>query len=212
VPLDLTPLLSVHDAVRRDLVRLSQVLGGTAPLPPDRAGALRAHWHLVVGVLAAHERAENDELWPALRAAVPAADHAVVDAALAQNAAIEAVLDDAQRLVDDASSVAGRGPRDELAAAVERVAVLVDHHFALEEDRLVPLVERFLPEDDWTAFVEAWRADPGPGGGATVLPFLLEHAHPARTRAVLADLPDEDRAAYAGEWRPAHQTRAAILW
>ena len=62
------------------------------------------------------------------------------------------------------------------------------------------------------AFVSAWRRDLGPGGGPAVLPFLVEGARPGRVASLLAALDEGQRAAYAGEWRPAHDLRAALLW
>jgi hypothetical protein len=209
--LDLTPVLAVHDAVRRDLVRLVQVLGGTAPVTAGRAAALRDHWVLLAGVLAAHEHAEDTVLWPALVEAAPAAER-VVAAAVAQHAGLDDAMATAGRLLDELVDPATPADREEVAAAVERAAVLADHHFGLEEDRLLPLVDRALPTRAWEAFVSAWRRDVGPGGGAAVLPFLVEGARPDRVASLLAALDEGQRAAYAGEWRPAHDTRVALLW
>jgi len=210
--LDLTPVLAVHDAVRRDLVRLVQVLGGTAPVQPDRGAALRDHWRLLTGVLSAHERVEDTVLWPALLEVGPADAAGTVSAALAQHAGLDEAIAAAGRLLDDPASTASQRGRDDVAAALEKAAVLADHHFGLEEDRLLPLVEEWLPTPEWEAYVSAWRRDVGPGGGAVVLPFLVEGARPDRVASLLAALDDGQRVAYTVEWRPAHDTRVALLW
>ena len=70
--------------------------------------------------------------------------------------------------------------------ALERLAVLVDRHFALEEDRLLPLLTR-LPADTWSAFAQGWLgelADCATGTGTdAVVPFLLEATHPTHQRS-----------------------------
>jgi hypothetical protein len=212
VRLDLTPQLAVHDAVRRDLVRLTQVLGGTGAVDADRGRALRDHWVLVLGVLSAHERAEETALWPALRDVLNSDDCGRVEAALAQHHQLDTAAADAARLFADPRQLIARATRDELAGAVERLAVLADHHFALEEDRLLPLADQQLAVACWSAFVAEWRAAPGPGGVEAVLPFLLEGAPPDRAGSLLSTFGRGDQASYAGSWRPAHLSRTSALW
>jgi Hemerythrin HHE cation binding domain len=209
---DFGPMYAVHDAVRRDLARLVSLTGGTAPLRAGRAGALRAHWSQLTGVVLAHERVEDDVLWPALRRAVPAEESGPIDLAVAQHeplfGALEAVRHELE--VEDAFTVPDA--RERLASACQRAAVLADHHFGLEETRLLPLVSSWLDPAGWAAFVAAWRRDPGPGGAAEVLPFVLDGAHAARAAALVATLDEDDRHAYEWQWRPAYKERVASLW
>ncbi len=209
---DFGAMFAVHDAVRRDLARTVSLTGGTSPVRPPRAQALRERWTLLAGVVSAHERAEDEVLWPRLRAVVPAEESGALDVADEQQEGLFAALAVTSERFAVADAFTDRSRREELAQAAERAAVLADHHFGLEERRLLPLVAQWLDPSDWSAFVSAWAADPGPGGPVAVLPFLLDGAHPDRAESVLSGLDDHQRAAYAQEWRPAYKASTADLW
>ena len=209
---DFGAMFAVHDAVRRDLARTVSLTGGTSPVRPERADALRARWDLLHGVVAAHERTEDQVLWPRLRVVVPTDEVAALDLAEDQHDSLFAALADTTRYLAVAEALTDRGLREQLATAAERAAVLADHHFGLEERRLLPLVAAWMNPDDWASFVTAWASDPGPGGTEQVLPFLLDGAHPDRAASVLGSLDGQQRAAYADHWRPAYREGTAVLW
>jgi hypothetical protein len=216
VPAQPTPdfgaMFAVHDAVRRDLGRAVSLTGGTAPLPAARTAALRGRWELLCGVVAAHEQAEDDVLWPRLRAVLPTDEVGPLDVAAEQHEALTAALAEATRWLSEPDALADRAGRERVTGALQHVAVRADHHFGLEERRLLPLVATWLEPADWWAFVDEWSAAPGPGGLEHVLPFLLDGAHPGRAAAVLDGLDPEQRAAYADQWRPAYKAATAVLW
>lgn len=209
---DFSVLYAVHDAVRRDLVRLTEVAGGTSPVRGSRVDGLRSHWALLSGVLGAHERAEDTLLWPALARSAPEGERAAVETALGQHDELAGALAAVTEAFASPEPFGAPVERGRLAGAVRRTAVLADHHFALEERRLIPLLRSWMDPAGWAAFVGGWRADSGPGGVAQVVPFVLEGAHPQRAAGVLAVLDDADRAAYEHTWRPAHRARVSALW
>jgi len=209
---DFGAMFAVHDAVRRDLARAVSLAGGTGPVPAARATALRARWSLLCGVVAAHEEAEDAVLWPRLRSVLPAEEVGPLDVATEQHEALTAALAEATRWLSDPDAFASRAGRERVSGRLEHVAVRADHHFGLEERRLLPLVAARLDPADWTAFVTAWSAAPGPGGLEHVLPFLLDGAHPDRAASVLGGLEPEQRAAYTEHWRPSYRAITADLW
>jgi hypothetical protein len=205
-------MFAVHDAVRRDLARTVSLTGGTALVAPVRAEALRSRWDLLAGVVAAHEQAEDEVLWPKLRAVLPVEEHGPLDVADEQQEGLFRALAVTTERFAVADAFTDRARREELATAAEHAAVLADHHFGLEERRLLPLVVQWLDLSDWKAFVAAWAAHPGPGGPERVLPFLLDGAHPDRAASLLAGLDEAGRAACAAQWRPAYKAGTADLW
>jgi Hemerythrin HHE cation binding domain len=216
VPAQPTPdfgaMFAVHDAVRRDLGRAVSLTGGTSPVSAGRAVALRSRWALLCGVVAAHEQAEDTVLWPRLRAVLPAAEAGPLDVAADQHEALDSAMAEATRWLTDPGAFADRAGRERVTGALQHMAVRADHHFGLEERRLLPLVATWLDPADWWEFVRAWSAAPGPGGLEHVLPFLLDGSHPDRAASVLDGLDPEQRTAYSERWRPAYKAATADLW
>ena len=92
--LDMSMMFAMHDALRRELAQVGRVASRRDDNP---ATLLRAAlgWELFKKFLTIHHQAEDDALWPPLRAA--AADHpdrvAVEDALEAEHAVIEPLLE-----------------------------------------------------------------------------------------------------------------------
>src|SRR6266498_5094852 len=91
--LDMSMMFVMHDALRRELVRVSRI----GQLPDDYpAGPLRAAlgWDLFKKFLLVHHQSEDDALWPALRGRVAQQPGrvALADALEAEHARIEPLL------------------------------------------------------------------------------------------------------------------------
>jgi|GEM_PF-2368700 len=209
---DFTVMLAVHDAVRRDLIRLVSLVGGTAPISDTRASALARQWDLIVGRVREHERIEDEVLWPAVRVAVPADEQDPLDRMVAAHQQLTAVLQAASDRLAAGDLAHGRGARARLADSIEAAAVLADAQFAFEERVVLPLLDRFLPGQDWADFVAASHAPTGPLADPVVLPWLLEGSRPQRVATVLALLGPENRRAYEQDWKPAYRVRVAQVW
>jgi hypothetical protein len=209
---DFSLMLAVHDAVRRDLIRLVTLLGGTAPIGVVQSAAVGRQWDLIVDRVVDHERIEDEVLWPAARRAVPAAEHGPLDRMVEQHDLLTTVLEIPSALFA-AGAVVGGGPtRAALSDAIERAAVLADAQFAYEERNVLPLLDAYLPAADWAAFVAAQHAPAGPLRDPVVLPWLLEGSRPERVSTLLGLLGDDHRVTYEQDWKPAHRRRTAEVW
>ena len=66
---DMSLMLAMHDALRRELAQLARIAG----LPDDHPGGLlhaALAWDLLKEFLTARDKSEDDALWPPLRAAM----------------------------------------------------------------------------------------------------------------------------------------------
>lgn len=218
MPRDFQLMYAVHDAVRRDLVRIVGVLGGSRPVDAVRAAAVAERWDHLAGVILRHHADEDSRLWPAAREVLDDTGRELLDRLEAQHAAVTAAVEEtsaqfAALLAGVAGGAApGRAQRDATADSAERVLRLLDAHFAAEEDRLLPALAGRLDDGGWDGYGSIVRAAAGSGGTAAVLPWLLDDAPPARVSEVLDRLPDHVRASYAAEWRPAYRERVAAAW
>jgi len=209
---DFALMLAVHDAVRRDLIRFVTLLGGTAPVGLERAAALGSQWELVVDRVGEHERIEDAVLWPAAREVVPVGDQEPLDRASRQHAQLTVVLQVVSARFATGAVARGGVHRADLADAIEGAAVMADAHFAFEERNVLPLLEAWLPAEQWERFVSALRDPAGPLRDPVALPWLLEGSRPDRVATVLGLLGPEHQVAYEQAWKPAHRARVDQLW
>jgi hypothetical protein len=209
---DFSLMLAVHDAVRRDLVRFVTLLGGNAPVGVERAAALSGQWDLLVGRVLEHERIEDELLWPAARAAVPASEQEPLDRMARHHDQLTSVLEVASALFAAGAVVQGGAARQALADAIERAAVLADAQFGYEERKVLVLLDARLPAADWAAFVASAHDPAGPLLDPVALPWLLDGSRPERASLLLGLVGDEARDAYESQWKPAHRSRLAEAW
>jgi hypothetical protein len=64
---DLTMMLVMHDAFRRDLTQLARAASRYRTHDPARHAAIRAGWELFSTALHFHHAGEDADLWPRMR-------------------------------------------------------------------------------------------------------------------------------------------------
>jgi hypothetical protein len=175
--LDFTMMYVFHDALRRDLGRLTRYDGGGRPLG----------WHLFTTFLHIHHTAEDDLLWPA----VPS-DDPVLTAMAAEHATLDPLL--------TAVDTALRTNTDHLPATAQLTEGLTAH-LRHEEEVALPLLDAHLDEGSWATFGAAHRERAGEDL-PSYLPWLLDEQ--PRADAVLAALPEEFQTRYLRTWQPAY--------
>jgi hypothetical protein len=181
--LDFTMMYVFHDALRRDLGRLTSFKGGERPLG----------WDLFTRFLHIHHTAEDELLWPA----VPV-DDPVLTAMAAEHATLDPLL--------DAVDTALRTNTDHRAAA-ERLAEGLTAHLRHEEEDALPLLDRHLAPEALARFGGAHRERAG-DDFPRYLPWLLDEQ--PREARILDGLPEQFRTAYLEKWRPEYAGLA--LW
>jgi hemerythrin-like domain-containing protein len=196
---DMSMMYAMHDALRRDLDRIARI---TARPEDDPKHVLRAAvgWEMFKSYLEVHHTAEDDLLWPPMRAAL--ADDpdglALLDAMEAEHAAIDPLL-----AAIDTSLADRESGRQRLGELTDGLAVALRDHLGHEEVDGLPLIDATLTPEQWGAF--------GVGSGQRIagdvhryLPWTLDGATPDVTTAVLGMLPPPVQQAYRDEWQPAH--------
>jgi iron-sulfur cluster repair protein YtfE (RIC family) len=191
---DFTFMYAAHDAFHRDLRRLAGAVEADRTAEP----AVRTGWATFKSQLHVHHTAEDDLLWPALRAKVTQpGDVAVLDAMQAEHARIDPLL---ARV--DASLAASDG-----AGLVQNTGVLagaLTAHMEHEEDQALPLVEAHLGPAGWAAVRKAAGKSQGLRGGAELFPWMLDGAPAGTSKRVLGMLPPPARLLYRAVWRPGY--------
>ena len=185
--LDMTMMFAFHDALRRDLKQVAQM------------EARSSGWDLFETLLHMHHTAEDDVLWPMVRAAVAgrADDEALLDDMAAEHAALGPLLETTNAALDRNESAPEA--RADLAARLEE-------HLAHEEDAALPLIDAHLTEEQWMTFGQAATERIGPNM-PQFLPWVLDGADTERTMAVLGRLPEPAQQTYRDEWQPAYAAK-----
>jgi hemerythrin-like domain-containing protein/uncharacterized protein YndB with AHSA1/START domain len=145
-PADTSTMRIVHTALRRDLAHAQTAL--TEPPYPDRAqrAALSAHLRWLLGFLHRHHEAEDDYLYPMVRAANPGAATLLNEMAADHNA-IQTAMAAAERAAERYAQSADA--REELAAELGTLSGVLLPHLRREEDDLMPVVSASITEQQW---------------------------------------------------------------
>jgi hemerythrin-like domain-containing protein len=197
--LDMTMMYAMHDAVRRDLERITRITERTDD-DPRRLLAAAVGWQLFTSYLVVHHTAEDTHVWPVMRRALADRpdDLALLDAMEAEHGVIDPLLADIEVALADRAAGAER-----LAERVDTLRGLLGGHLAHEERDALELIDATLTDAQWAVFGQ----DHGRRVGADrvrYLPWILDGASPDRTAAVLTGLPAPLRDAYRNDWQPAY--------
>ena len=210
-PADTRMMGIVHNALRRDLGRLRQVLTNGQPDAGQRA-ALGAHAVWLMDFLHEHHGGEDDGLYPMVLAKNPQARE-LLDVMDADHKRVIPAMDTFRDAVkrwaasgDDADRVETHGALDEL------VAVLYPH-LEREENEMMPVVAASITQRDWHRWDQAHNIKP------KKLPrlaeegnWLLDDLDPERRKIVEAEVPLIPRYIVLYGFGPGYRKRAARRW
>jgi iron-sulfur cluster repair protein YtfE (RIC family) len=199
--IDFTMMYVTHDALRRDLGRLTTAAAaGKARTPPVRAG-----WENFKTQLHIHHTVEDDDLWPRLYEAV--ANQPVELALLQEMEAEHAVLDPLLSAVDEVLTSRTEEPLD---GRLQDLAAALDAHLKHEEDSALPLIQSVLSAEDWRGFARSMARAQGVKGAAVYVPWIVDGATTAERRRFFSVLPAPVRVINRLVWEPRYRYRG--LW
>jgi hypothetical protein len=212
--LDMSLMLAIHDALRRDLARVGKIATAAGDDPARQLRAVLG-WELFKKFLVVHHQAEDDVLWPALREAVAANPDqvALADALEQEHAVIEPLLTAIDTVAIDTVAIdtAGADPghgHERFADIVDELASKLTAHLAHEEADGLALIDASLTPQQWQHFaaVHGQRLLPD---AALYMPWLLSDTPPGSLEQVLVKFPPEFATAYREQWAPAYAARDA---
>lgn len=196
---DMTMMLAIHDALRRDLVSIAKA-ATLAGDDPKRLHATNFGWGLFKQFLTLHHTSEDDFLWPRMRELVVGSteDLELLDAMEAEHGRITPLFDAMEAAFLDAEH-----GHDRLADIADELATVVGDHLAHEERDTLPLIGRVISPEDWLRFGDEQRNRVGADAASRYLPWLLDGASPTNAQAVLAFIPPHLKELYRTSWLPA---------
>lgn len=208
---DLTIMLAAHDAFRRDLVSLARAARGSARSGQEHRRSVAAGWEMFKDQLHLHHTAEDELIWPALRARLdrhPDAlsvldemeqEHGLIDPLLA---AVDSAFAAQSGLAEPAGMLAGRVGGDQLADATDALVTTLTAHLVHEEKDGLPLIGEALTAAEWRGVGFKIARRNGLSAGGQMFSWMLDGAEPDQLRAMLGQLPPPVRLLYKTMWKP----------
>jgi hypothetical protein len=197
--LDMTMMYAMHDALRRELVRIARITA-RADDDPRHILSAAAGWEMFKTYLRVHHTAEDVAVWPAMQRVLADRpdDLVLLDAMEAEHAAIDPLLE----AIDAALADRDAGP-ERLGGLVDGLVTGLTGHLTHEETQALPLIDATLTEQEWQRF-GAQHGNRIGAGASRYLPWLLDGASAERTAMILGRMPEPVRIAYRDEWRAAY--------
>lgn len=194
---DMTMMLVIHDALRRDLESLARAAAVTGD-DPARLHVTHFGWELFKRFLTIHHTTEDNVLWPRMRELVADSpdDLALLDAMEQEHSRIDPLL----KAIDGVLGDPDRDPK-QLGDLVDALATEVREHLSHEERDTLPLIGRVISPEEWTRFGDESRNRVGMEAAPRYLPWLLDGARPDRVDSVMGNVPPPLRELYQNTWR-----------
>ncbi|WP_033343021.1 hemerythrin domain-containing protein [Catenuloplanes japonicus] len=152
---DSRDMIGAHDAMRREFSALPGLIAGVPARDENGTAVVAGHVLMMVGFLHAHHTSEDDHVWPRLRERCPDDIAPLIETMDRQHAFIHGELEALTAGGRRWRASADATDRDAVAVVAERLLPALYEHLALEEEQILPLIDRHLTEREWKATVEA---------------------------------------------------------
>lgn len=207
---DATDMFAVHDCFRHEFARLPITVKAVSDGDADRAAVVGGHVLFMTDFLHAHHESEDLIVWPLLSERAP--EHAELVASMeAEHEEIAVLCDKARQQAGAWMAAPGHQERAGLHTTLIALEKALLHHLAVEEQEVVPLIERDLTPEEYATVGEHSRASFAPPDLAVALGFILDDTTADRGEVILAAMPPEARAGFEEFGRPAYAAYRARL-
>lgn len=148
---DTRNMYDVHIVLRREFGLLPDLVRSVAPGDEQRAKIVADHIALMTHTLRHHHDAEDEILWPLLLARAPKDVDPVIHLAEDHHKRIDVLLHRTGMPLAAWAIRAPAGARDAVAQALAELDVVLFEHMHLEEQLVLPVVERHIFPAEWEA-------------------------------------------------------------
>ncbi|MEU4098797.1 hemerythrin domain-containing protein [Streptomyces sp. NPDC026673] len=176
-----------HTMLRREFDLLPQLVRDVRTDDTGRSEVVGAHAEFVCGILHLHHEGEDVVLWPLLHERGGAEAEEIVPVMEEQHHAIEAANAEATRLLPGWRSTARGG--NELTEAFDRLRAALLEHMAMEEQRILPLAEKYVTAAEWRRLGEHGLEKSPKKTLPLAFGMAMYEGDPEVVRAVLAEAP-----------------------
>ena len=207
-PADARDMFAVHTMFRREFGLMPGLVRAVTSGDTQRATLVANHVGLVSKLLNLHHLGEDKHIWPLLRARCPRQSASLADVMEDQHRAIHICFLQVRKAERAWRDIASADTRDELADAIDWLIPATAGHLAVEEEHVVPLIEKHLTGAENALLAQRGNADTPPDKLPTIFGMTMYEADPsvigravaqmpAKVQPVIKDLAANAYAAYA---------------
>jgi hemerythrin-like domain-containing protein len=190
---DTRDMAAVHTMFRREFGSMPELVLGVAAGDAERTAVVADHVLFVSRMLELHHAGEDEYIWPLLREHGGAEIELLMDVMECQHEDIHK----ARLLVDDAvrtwRASASAEDRESLVEAVQALVPRLEDHLALEEERVLPLIERHLSEAEYARLGEEGAVHTPTELLPTTVGMVIHGSAPEVVEAIVKVMPAEAR-------------------
>jgi len=174
---------NMHSAFKREILRLRDGLRKADLSDAKTNEGLARRYKFFSVTLHHHHQAEDTFLWPNTRPKADPQDILVLDAMEAEHEALASVFG---AVDEDFKALSVNSDKDQIAARLDELRTVLWGHTQHEEREGVPIVQKYLEEDDFKAFVKFSREGED---ASLVLPWVSGGATPAEVASTWGMIP-----------------------
>ncbi|WP_240746644.1 hemerythrin domain-containing protein [Cryptosporangium phraense] len=188
---DSRDMVGAHDMFRLHFGALPGLVRGVAPGDTERAAIVSEHAQLLTVLIDGHHGAEDDHVWPKLHARCPDQVQTLVSTMEAQHTQIHGALEELAAGAQRWAASADQAERESLAAVAERLDAALIEHFALEEARVLTLIDAYLTDEEWKASVASSAVKLTPDQSVLAVGMLIDRADESMREILREGAPPE---------------------
>jgi len=174
---------NMHSAFKREILRLRDGLRKADLSDAKTTEGLARRYKFFSVTLHHHHQAEDTFLWPNTRPKADPQDILVLDAMEAEHEALASMFG---AVDEDFKALSVNSDKDQIAARLDELRTVLWGHTQHEEREGVPIVQKYLEEDNFKAFVKFSREGED---ASLVLPWVSGGATPAEVASTWGMIP-----------------------
>jgi hemerythrin-like domain-containing protein len=181
--IDTSMKTNLHSAFKREILRLRDGLRKADLSDAKATEGLARRYKFFSVTLHYHHEGEDTFLWPNVRPKANPQESLVLDAMEAEHGALASVLD---AVDEEFKNLSVKSDKDHIAARLDELGAVLSGHTQHEEREGVPIVQKYIEEDDFKAFVKFSRHSED---ASLVLPWVSDGATPTEVASTWGMIP-----------------------
>jgi len=181
--IDVSMNTNMHSAFKREILRLRDGLREADLSDAKATEGLARRYKFFSVTLHHHHEGEDTFLWPNVRPKANPQESLVLDAMEAEHGALASVLD---AVDEEFKNLSVKSDKDHIAARLDELGAVLSGHTQHEEREGVPIVQKYIEEDDFKAFVKFSRHSED---ASLVLPWVSDGATPTEVASTWGMIP-----------------------